>query len=71
MDVYALWNEVFPLKDLPNIQFFIYWIALKVATVKNNNMLNFENYIPKDQTIKTKSVFKYLESGIQFDNKQQ
>ena len=34
-------------------------------------MLNFENYIPKDQTIKTKSVFKYLESGIQFDNKQQ
>ena len=32
-------------------------------------MLNFENYIPKDQTIKTINVYKYVDSGIQFDNK--
>ena len=56
MNIYALWHEVFPLKDLHNIQYLKYWIASEVVKVKKEKMFNFKNCILVDQIMKIKNA---------------
>ena len=44
MNIYAYWNEVFPLDDLQNIQYSKYWIVSDVVKVKNDKMFQKSHF---------------------------